>query len=529
MSFGNYKGKDKRIRQKTGSFYTPRYCVEKSTEYLRECIRRVKTKDYIILDRFAGEGNLERLLTDDELSHVVMNTIQPEERETLRFLFGGKIRKLYEPTDALSKEFIEDEYLQGIVNDPDCTVILLENPPYVSSVSIENQKAGKAKAASWRNGYIGKMLSDSKVPSRDIVNACIWTGFEIYRPEFYIVYAPIKYWKADHIIDKKALYGFIADRKDFGASIGTVSCICWTSESNTDKDYCLNLEAFDHDKKISQLAQAFAQAGQPLNINNSPNAPRITTGITARRIWSNITDCYPKYPDSPNLLCHDHSVDYSGNFTSQAVCAPLAPFCYLLCNSTEFNNPRLHVGLFSHKLIHGGGAYLTAGNYRTYLPLFCAGEYAEVISDEFYTYGFRMKSADGWEAYRQDVDDGKLEGFLDDCLVFSCIFCGRNHTVSKDMDRNMVISDYPSIPYKELSSRNVLYKYSKILEPWFKIQDLLVRKYGLSGNTLTVYEVKTSFKNDKEIQSLLKELRGNAARLYKSRILLVLFRYKFVV
>lgn len=536
MNFGNYRGKDKRTRQKTGSFYTPRFCVEKSTQYLRECIKRVKTKDYIILDRFAGEGNLERLLTDEELSHVVMNTIQPEEHEFLKFAFGDKIRKLYEPMDSLSREFIEDEYLQNIVKDSDCTVILYENPPYVSSVSIENQKAKGAKEANWRNEYIGKLLADSKVLSRDIVNACIWTGFEIYRPEFYIVYAPIKYWKADHIIDKKALsvnppaaLGFVADRREFGASIGTVSCICWTSEENTDKDYSFELEVLDAkstQKAVGRLNQAAAAVS---GIPGSLSGLKLVTTVKARRIWSNITDCYPEYPEHIAHAQPDCVVDYSGTPTKAMTSCPAAAVCYLLCNSTEFNNPRLHVGLFSHKLNHGGGVYLLAGNYKAHLPLFCAGEYAEVRSDDFLTYGFRMKSADGWEPYRQDVMDGKLDEFLDDCLVFACIFGGRNHTWGT-MTRNVMLSDYPSFPYKELMSRGTIHKYDKILEPWRKIQQQkLVSETFIVSSAVTVYDVKTRLKDSKEIQGLLKELKDNAVGLYEDRILPVLFRYKLVV
>lgn len=65
------------LKKQLGAFFTPEHYVEKSTQYIRAAIKRSKEggyKDYLIIDRCAGTGNLERLLNAEELSHCILNT-----------------------------------------------------------------------------------------------------------------------------------------------------------------------------------------------------------------------------------------------------------------------------------------------------------------------------------------------------------------------------------------------------------------------------------------------------------------------
>lgn len=64
-------------KKNLGAFYTPEPYVQKSLELVRQAIKRVpEGNDYIILDRCAGTGNLEKLMSDEELSHCVLSTIE---------------------------------------------------------------------------------------------------------------------------------------------------------------------------------------------------------------------------------------------------------------------------------------------------------------------------------------------------------------------------------------------------------------------------------------------------------------------
>lgn len=159
-------------KKNLGAFYTPSLYAEKSVELVRMAISRVpEGNDYIILDRCAGTGNLESHLTDEELSHCIVSTVEYYEYKVLQELLGSKVRRFIPPkeendtfnaglvtgADALSREYVENEIIMQYVHNPKCTIILFENPPFAETTSIEHQKrkAGK-KSSTWKNSYIVK-------------------------------------------------------------------------------------------------------------------------------------------------------------------------------------------------------------------------------------------------------------------------------------------------------------------------------------------------------------------------------------
>lgn len=143
-------------KKNLGAFYTPEAYAEKSHELLRMAIDRVPAgNDYVIIDRCAGTGNLEKGLTDEELSHCILSTVEYYEYKVMQEILGSKVRHIIPPVeaadtfqaglvkgaDALSKEFVENPVIKQYIDDPNCTIILFENPPYAEAVSSDNQKA----------------------------------------------------------------------------------------------------------------------------------------------------------------------------------------------------------------------------------------------------------------------------------------------------------------------------------------------------------------------------------------------------
>ncbi len=141
---------DNLSKKKLGAYYTPIVYCEKTAELVRMAISRVpKGNDYIILDRCAGTGNLEAVLSDEELSHCILSTYEYYEYKVLMERLGDKVRYILPPiesqvayanglitnADALSYEYINCQELQDIVNNPKITIIMLENPPYHDSSS----------------------------------------------------------------------------------------------------------------------------------------------------------------------------------------------------------------------------------------------------------------------------------------------------------------------------------------------------------------------------------------------------------
>ena len=96
-------------KKKLGAFYTPELYVKKALELVRQAIKEVPIgNDYIILDRCAGTGNLEKLLSEEELSHCIISTIEYYEYKVLLEILGDKVRHIIPPTEK------EDTFNMGI-------------------------------------------------------------------------------------------------------------------------------------------------------------------------------------------------------------------------------------------------------------------------------------------------------------------------------------------------------------------------------------------------------------------------------
>jgi len=227
-------------KKNLGAFYTPTLYAEKSLELVRDAIKRVPIgNDYIILDRCAGTGNLELGLTDEEKSHAILSTVEYYEYKVLLEILGDKVRYIIPPTekadtfnmglvrgaDALSEEYINNPVIKQYINNPKCTIILFENPPYAETTSAEHQRHGvSVESSAWKKSYVlnemRKEISGSAL--NDLGNAFIWSGFKYYlrqSTDSYIVYSPVKYWKAQHLISKKFINGFAFNRKHFHTNI----------------------------------------------------------------------------------------------------------------------------------------------------------------------------------------------------------------------------------------------------------------------------------------------------------------------
>lgn len=145
---------DKLKRKDLGAFFTPMAYAEKACELVREAISRVpEGNDYIILDRASGTGNLEQAILDvlgeEVASHIVCSTYEYYEYKVLLERLGDKVRTIIPPTeshveysngcimnaDAMSEEYINNPVIKSYVDDPNCTIILFENPPYIGWLS----------------------------------------------------------------------------------------------------------------------------------------------------------------------------------------------------------------------------------------------------------------------------------------------------------------------------------------------------------------------------------------------------------
>ena len=410
-----------------GAFYTHTVYAEKSLELVRQAIARVPDgNDYIIIDRCAGTGNLESGMTEEELSHTIVSTYEYYEYKVLLETFGDKVRHIIPPTEkidtfnggmvrganALSMDYVNNETIMQYVRNPQCTVILFENPPFADTTSIEHQKknAGK-KSTEWKMYDVFKeMKKEVKGTAlNDLGNVFIWSAFKYYlrQPtDSYIVYSPVKYWKAQHLINKRFLGGFAFNRKHFHTNIAaTIMVAFWSNEEDVKLD-CFEIEGYDIDSAneleyIGKLPikKIHSQFSEQYFDKRKIHYDMINNGILCSKDG---TERIERRKDYLKPRYNKNIIGYMGVYSS------------------GFDNPDNMASLLIAGRYDGHGFYLRNDTYLEKLPMFAASRY--ITYNRAWTERSRiMKSGDGAERYKKAVASGKLNAYLLKCLLFTVL------------------------------------------------------------------------------------------------------------
>ena len=387
------------LKKRLGAFFTPEYAARQSTNYVRNIIRNLsEDEDYVIVDRCAGGGALEQFFTEEELSHCILSTMVFAEKTTLKGLYEGKVKAILpldETTDsegcmpngdALSEEF--NDGLSTVLEicrretesrGKKLVVIGLENPPYKTAGSEAIRGNGREVKSSSDNFITEKMKESGKLKNRalvDFANKFIWSGFE-YFFDYYVVYAPIKYWKNQNVVDKKFLEGSIANRADFHATEGGISIISWKNEDTVNEHITLQARVGNEIKDVI--------------INKLHQTP--DTLFTYKKqddgedIWYELTSGTP-----------DFKHGYIGN---------------------QRNIAHQKSGI-------GGFINVDDPNFKNILPLFVANCYT---CKDFTEKEIIMKSGDKGTLYQEDIE------FLEDCFLWCCL-TDRNKCISDRTRQN---------------------------------------------------------------------------------------------
>ena len=172
---------------------------------------------------------------DDLIEHCVVSTYEYYEYKVLMERIGDKVRDIIPPTeanvvyengkvanaDAMSREYIENPIIKQYVDNPSCTIILFENPPYSDSSAItfiEDGDLSKRAKTGRKGSFILEEfkkdisgLGGQQAVTREVSNLFIWSAFKYYMrqdTDSYILFSPIKYYKNVHLVEKKCLGGF---------------------------------------------------------------------------------------------------------------------------------------------------------------------------------------------------------------------------------------------------------------------------------------------------------------------------------
>ena len=538
-------------KKNLGAFYTPEPYVDKSIELVREAIKRVPAgNDYIILDRCAGTGNLEKRLSDEELSHCIVSTIEYYEYKVLLEILGSKVRYIIPPTekedtfnmglvrdaDALSKEYIDNPIIKQYINNDKCSIILFENPPYAETTSAEHQKAAVSKtASSWKDSYVVKEMRKEVKGSvlNDLGNAFIWSAFKYYlrQPtDSYIVYSPVKYWKAQHLINKRFIKGFAFNRKHFHTTIeACIMCALWSNEDEIISNVKIN--AFDINNNslindgllsVDRIYSLYSQVYYDKRVFDNDSREGILIGLDG-------------------LEKHDGKIRNKPLYNENVV-------GYLVANNSGFDNPDLNASFLIAGRYDGNGFYVRKDNYLSKLPMFCAARY--ITYNRKWTERARiMKSADGADRFLADVKNGTLDQFLLKCLVFTC-FEMQNHMRSFEGSDNrfyrnelcLDTTNGETLASKDLRKLKVNDAEKELLNIWELIL-IEARKtknynpkmtYGVYQifaelNTTTIDEItRENVPDYRELNSYLKSLKQKLKDYYNMEIVPILFKYEFL-
>ena len=383
------------LKKRLGAFFTPEYAARQSTNYVRNIIRNLsEDEDYVIVDRCCGSGNLEMEFTEEELNHCILSTMVFAEKTTLKGLYEGKVKAILpldETTDsegcmpsgdALSEEFNNglSTVLEICRRDAESrrkklVVIGLENPPYAEP-QAEATRSGKTQKGTTNNWLTEQMKQDESVKGKasvDLANKFIWSGFKWFF-DYYVVYSPIKYWKSQHLIDKKFLEGCIANRADFHATEGGISIISWKNEDTVNEHITLQARVGNEIKDIV-VKKVHTGIGKILPALKEKN-------------WEVSYTSYSGTPDFKNG--------------------------YLASSSKGAGNA-------------GGVSYcLVNDELKKRLPLFVANCYT---CKDFTEKEIIMKSGDKGTLYQEDRE------FLEDCFLWCCL-TDRNKCISDRTRQN---------------------------------------------------------------------------------------------
>lgn len=531
-------------KKNLGAFYTPKIYAEKSHELLRMAITRVPAgNDYVIIDRCAGTGNLEKTLTDDELSHCILSTVEYYEYKVLQEVLGSRVRHIIPPVeandtfnaglvrgaDALSLEYINNPVIRQYVDDPKCTIILFENPPYTEPQAVDGQKS-----APWKNSYV---LSEMKkrisgTVSNDLGNAFIWSAFQYYlrqTTDSYVVYSPVKYWKVQNLVDKQFIKGFAFNRRHFHTNIDACIMVAlWGNVSDTITQE-LWLEAFDvvdnavqycGSLPVKKVLSLFSERYADKRLFADDTVTGITLGLDGLES-SNTPRIKPLYND--NLLG------------------------YMIAGSSGFDKPDLESSLMVAGCYRGNGFFVRKDNYLEKLPMFCASRY--ITYNRAWTERARiMKSADGADRYQADVASGKLDQWLRKCLLFTCLEMQNHMRTFMGSDgrfyRNELCLDTTNgetLASVDMALLSMGDAEKKLMAQWGHLI-AEVKKTAEYDPSLTygVYqifsEIDTSYKDDNgktvwpnlEVHSALQTLKTLVKEYYNTEIVPTLFEYEFL-
>lgn len=497
---------DPKTQKSLGCFYTPLQYSEKAVELVRKAIERVpKGNDYIILDRCAGTGNLEYALSDEELSHVVINTYEMQEWIALKNRIGNSVRCIIPPipddkaelpkknefgflagSNALSKSFINRPEIKQYIDNPKCTIILFENPPYRDSSASDKESAEETEEQTMNvtsfvfdemQKHLNEFSNSNVSTARDVCNQFIWSGFEYYlrqETDSYILLSPSKCFKSLGLLNYEYGGGFLFNREHFHASPASIMCTLWFNKKK-DTLESIKVDAYDIDKNghlefvkkvdIKKVHKTF----EPY-FDRRTFPDDVEVGVY----------CETSGVETNGRKCDGKSYYNSGKNGNPRMIAYCRTINYPIAAMNRY---------FTRQASYGArGFYVREDNYLTKLPLLVAKNYP---LKNWFDREVLMTSSDGGEKYIKDKE------FLKRCLIYTCL-SGGNKCISFDGSdgnyyHNELCLDGDTLANETLKSMELLDVEKELINMYNKILFEIKRKSDDGAYKYSEYNPKYSY------------------------------------
>lgn len=550
-------------RKDLGAFYTPLPYVKEATSLLRKAIFDVPADmDYVILDRCAGTGALEYYLSDEELSHVIINTYEIKEWLVLYNKYVGRVRAIIPPLslvqtkkgnlvtggDALAEEFLNipmetdgiHSTLQEVIDDKNVAIIGFENPPYSSELARAQEGNVKSKD---KFSFIRKLMSNEftgdSSHAKDLLNQFVWS-FEKYfmRINFdsYVLFAPVKYWKSVGLMRREFKGGFLANRGNFKAQESSILVAHWGYDSDI-----INENITVQAKEIWKDGKKWG-TGKGVSVIDVPEDAILkdVSTVTIKKVFKTLGEYYSKKTK------YDVESKIATGYDGREV--PLKSYGKPVYNkdiiavieASGFGITPQDVRMTRIAIYHGRGSQVRTSNYAEQSALFVAKNYPQKMwfnRDIYYT------TSDRGDLYKSDVD------FLRKTTLWTCI-SHKNHCLSfvgtdKNFYNNEMCLDTNSLVYNELINHE---KFGKLDMPDLMLlgvfNELLeltkaTNEYNPKYNYGTYQieqEINTYYKdnngkkiyNNEKVNTKLKELKLRLSDYYETQLQDKLFKYELL-
>jgi hypothetical protein len=542
-------------QREKGAFYTPVPYCQKAAELIIEAIKLVpKGNNYIILDRCAGTGNLEEVLVEkmcDEFGKeeglkiakdtIIVSTYDYYEYLVLSKRIGSVVKMVIPPeenakynqgnllnADALSKEYIENEYLQGFINNPKCTIILLENPPYRDVTTGRETDVAQTN----RTSYVKEqMRGEFGTASNDIANQFIYSAFKYYlrQPtDSYIVFSPVKYFKSIGLVNKKFNNGYLLNRRHFHAGASAISLIWWQNIEKPQEEFILPA----YDIELAEIQDTIQE-------RTNKGKLKYEKDVVVKKVYKIFSSEYydkRKFSDDlkNSIFCQKDGYEQHNKNCRVTSIYNLQIIGYLIAQSFLFATE--NVNLLRQIQYNGNGFYLRSDNYLEKLPLFCAKLYPQA---NWYEKDVYFTTADGGFKYLQD------EEFVKACFIFTCLSQSNKCISFVGSDgryyRNELCFDSETLASQHLTTLQLNQDDQALYSLWQEVltEAKTTKEYQENikyGTYQIIQELNTSEKNEKDkttyhypmLNTKINALKQELKNYYAKHIQNKLFEYELL-